>query len=282
MVVCGIMMLEALEDIAPQDLAREVEDLGFESLFFPEHSHIPCNRETIRFGQKELPDWYSHIPDPFIRMTAAAVVTERLKVGTCVCLIPEHDPIVLAKTVATLDVISGGRTILGIGAGWNAEELRDHGVALKDRWKVTRERVLAMKEIWTKDEAEYHGEFVDFPPMWCNPKPVQPGGPPVLMGAQSKWSWDRVAEYCDGWMPSMMADLDDLRAGMAAVRAAAERIGRDPNEINVSVWGVESAEDAEAQAEAGVERIIFRLQTESRTTLRGDLQRLVRIAASLG
>lgn len=147
---------------------------------------------------------------------------------------------------------------------------------------MTRERVLAMKEIWSKEEAEYHGEFVDFPPMWCNPKPVQPGGPPVLMGAQSKWSWDRVAEYCDGWMPSMMVDSDDLRAGMAAVRAAAQRIGRDPNEISVSVWAVESAEDAEAQAEAGVDRIIFRLHTESRKALRGDLQRLARIAASLG
>ncbi len=274
-------MLEVRPDILPQDLALAVEKRGFESLFFPEHSHIPCSRETIRFGQRELPDWYSHLMDPFVALSAAATVTERIKLGTCVCLIPEHDPIVLAKTIATLDVISRGRVLIGIGAGWNAEELRNHGVAFADRWKVTRERVLAMREIWTHEEAVYHGEFVDFDRMWLHPKPVQRGGPPILLGAQSRWAWGRVAEYCDGWLPSLMAELDDLKSGIAALQEAARKAGRSPDSLSVTVWGVQSEEQARDVAAVGVDRLVFRLETESAVSLGADLDAYAKIARGL-
>ena len=281
MVDCGIMMLETHDDIAPQDLARAVESRGFESLFFPEHSHIPTSRETIRMGQKDLPDWYSHIPDPFVSCAAAAVATERIKIGTCICLIPEHDPIILAKTVASVDRVSGGRFILGIGSGWNAEELADHGVAFTDRWAVTRERVLAMREIWTQDEAEFHGEFVDFPPMWCWPKPIQPDGPPILMGAQSQWSPQRVAEYCDGWLPSLMVDPDEFGAMLSNVHDEWRAAGRDIATLDLTIWGVQSP-DAARQAHAlGANRIVFRLETESADTLAADLDAYWAIAQSL-
>lgn len=165
-------------------------------------------------------------------MTAAAVATTTLKVGSSICLVTEHDPFNLAKACASLDVISGGRLVLGIGAGWNAEEMEEHGVALKDRWKVTRERVLAMRQLWTQEEAEFHGEFVDFEKAWAYPKPVTPGGPPVLMGAGSKWTADRVVEYCDGWMP--LDGLNDIAEGLEQLKAAADRAGRPFEELSFS------------------------------------------------
>jgi probable F420-dependent oxidoreductase len=149
----------------------------------------------------DLPQMYKEFFDPFIGLTVVAAVTEKIKVGTSVCLVPEHNTINLAKTIACLDRVANGRFLFGIGAGWNAEEMGDHGVEFKDRWKVTRERILAMREIWTKDVAEYHGKYVNFDSMWCWPKPVQPGGPKVLLGAWSKFVPKRIADYCDGWIP---------------------------------------------------------------------------------
>ena len=175
MVACGLMMLGVVDGLSPQALAVEAEARGFESVFFPEHTHVPVGRPTIRFGDRALPDWYSHLLDPFVALTAAAMATERIKVGTCVCLVAEHDPIALAKTVATLDVISGGRFIFGVGAGWNDLELADHGVAYADRWAVTRENVLAMREMWTAEEAAFSGRFVEFGPLLSWPKPVAGG-----------------------------------------------------------------------------------------------------------
>ena len=281
MVDCGIMMIETHDDIAPQDLARAVEARGFESVFFPEHSHIPTSRETVRMGQQDLPEWYSHIPDPFVSCAAAAVATERIKIGTCICLIPEHDPIILAKTVASVDRVSGGRFLFGIGAGWNAEELRDHGVALEDRWAVTRERILAMRAIWTQDTAEYHGAFVDFPPMWCWPKPVQPGGPPILLGAQSRWAPKRVAEYCDGWLPSLMVDPEEFGAMLSDVQSEWSAAGRDPATLDLTIWGVQTAESAQQSAALGANRIVFRLETESAGTLGADLDAYAAIARTI-
>jgi probable F420-dependent oxidoreductase len=275
------MMIETRDDIAPQDLARAVEARGFESLFFPEHSHIPTSRETIRMGQKELPAWYSHVPDPFVSCAAAAVATERIKIGTCICLIPEHDPILLAKSVATIDRLSGGRFLFGIGAGWNAEELRDHGVAFEDRWTVTRERILAMREIWTQDAAEYHGEFVDFPPMWCWPKPIQPGGPPILLGAQSRWSPKRVANYCDGWMPSLMVDPDEFGAMLGNVQNEWQAAGRDLATLDLTIWGVQTREAAQQARALGANRIVFRLDTDSAATLGADLDAYWEIGQTL-
>src|SRR5215471_12476433 len=172
MVDFGFVTIPTHYTIQPAELGRWSEENGFESVWFGEHTHIPTSRKTPFPLGGELPEYYKQFYDPFIGLTAAAAVTQKLKVGTSVCLVPEHPPITLAKTIACVDRVSNGRFLFGIGAGWNAEEMADHGVALKDRWKVTRERVLAMQEIWTKEVAEFHGQFVNFDPLWCRSKPV--------------------------------------------------------------------------------------------------------------
>jgi probable F420-dependent oxidoreductase len=181
----GVFIFPTDYSIQPVAFAKEAEGHGFESVFFPEHTHIPTSRTSPYPGGGDLPKEYWHSHDPLVALAAVAGATETIRLGTGITLITEHDPLLMAKQVASLDVISNGRVILGIGAGWNREEMGHHGVGFKDRWKVTRERILAMREIWTAEEAEYHGEFVDFDPVWAYPKPVQKGGPPILMGAQS-------------------------------------------------------------------------------------------------
>ena len=251
--------------IHPSDLGRAAEERSLESLWFPEHTHIPTSRETPYPGGGDLPREYSHTHDPFVALTAVAVVTERIKVGTSITLIPEHDPIALAKTVASLDVISGGRVLMGIGAGWNREELRDHGVAFKDRWKVTRENILAMRALWTQEEAEFHGDFVDFDRAWSYPKPLQPGGVPVLLGAASDWAAVRVADYCDGWMPNARGmGPDILRGRMEELRAAAEKVGRSFDTIQKSIFGPPPEPGALTEYfEMGFDRAILRLPNEA-------------------
>ena len=165
----GVSMFPTDYAIQPIELAKEAEAHGFESLFFPEHTHIPTSRRTAWPGGGDLPQEYWHTHDPFVSLSAAAVATERLTLGTGICLVTEHNPITFAKTIASVDVISQGRLVIGIGAGWNAEEMANHGVPFADRWKITRERVLAMREIWTNDEPEYHGKHVDFAPLWSWP-----------------------------------------------------------------------------------------------------------------
>jgi probable F420-dependent oxidoreductase len=229
----GLVAIPTHYTIQPAEFGRWAEAHGFESVWFGEHSHIPTSRKTPFVMGGELPEYYKQFFDPFIGLAAAAAVTEKLKVGTSVCLVPEHNTINLAKTVACLDRVANGRLLMGIGAGWNAEEMADHGVDYKDRWKVTRERILAMREIWTKEVAEFHGKFVNFDPMWCWPKPVQAGGPPVLMGAWSKFVPARVAEYCDGWIP-VDAGVD-LARGIEAIRREVERRGRSFKDIDLSV-----------------------------------------------
>ena len=179
----GVLMFPADYAIQPIPLARAAEERGFESLFFPEHTHIPASRKSPWPGGGDLPQEYWRTHDPFVSLAAAAAVTRTLKVGTGITLVTERDPILMAKQVASLDAISEGRVLLGIGAGWNAEEMENHGVAYETRWKVLRERILAMRRIWTEDNPEFHGEFVDFEPIWSWTNPIQPGGPKVLMCA---------------------------------------------------------------------------------------------------
>src|SRR5436305_1302593 len=193
----GIAMFPTDYSITPSDLGQAVEERGFESLWFPEHTHIPTSRKSPWPGGPNLPDVYKQALDPFMALTAAAVATKRIKLATGICLVVERDPIHLAKHVASLDYLSGGRFIFGIGGGWNAEEMANHGTDFKKRWRVLRERVLAMKEIWTKEEAEFHGEFVNFDKIWCSPKPVQKPHPPIFMGGDGETTFDRVAEFCD-------------------------------------------------------------------------------------
>ncbi len=280
MTTFGVSMFPTDYAIQPIPLAKEVEARGLESLFFPEHTHIPTSRQTPWPGGGDLPREYWHTHDPFVGLMAAAASTEKLIVGTGILLVPERDPIVTAKQIASLDMISGGRVIIGIGAGWNAEELESHGVAYKDRWKVTRESVLAWRELWTQEEAEYHGEFINFEKSWSYPKPTTPGGPPVLLGAESKWAADRVAEYCDGWMP--INGRGDLRAGVEELKAACERIERDFSELDLAVFGMGPDEARATELmEIGFQHLIFGLPSDTAEKVLPIMDDYAKLAESL-
>jgi probable F420-dependent oxidoreductase len=190
--------------IRPDDLARACEERGYDSLWLGEHINIPVSRRTAYPLGGELPKYYSHMRDPFISLMAAAGVTKNLKLATGICLMVERDPITTAKEVATLDCLSNGRVIFGIGGGWNAEEMENHGTSFDRRWKVLRERVLALKAIWTQDEPSFHGEFVNFDRLWSYPKPVQKPHPPIIMGSVKPQGLQRIVDYCDGWCPADM------------------------------------------------------------------------------
>ncbi|MBK7598480.1 MAG: LLM class F420-dependent oxidoreductase [Acidobacteria bacterium] len=260
----GAMMFATDYAIRPDELARELEERGFESMWVPEHTHIPASRRTPYPGGGDLPREYWHSYDPFIALTAAAAVTKRIRLGTGICLMIERDPITTAKEVASLDMLSNGRLIFGIGGGWNAEEMENHGTNYKKRWKILRERILAMKEIWTKEEAEYHGEFVNFDPIWSHPKPVQKPHPPILMGGYGPTTFDRVVEYCDGWFPiGLMAG--NIEEKIAELKQKAESAGRDPNTISVTVALPQPDQNVvDRMASAGVERVIFILPSAQR------------------
>ena len=234
MATFGVEMFPTDYSIRPDEFAKAAEECGFSSVFFPEHTHIPSSRKTPFPMGGELPKEYSHVHDLFIAMTAAAIATKRVKIGAGVCLMTEHDPIHLAKQAASLDVLSNGRVILGIGAGWNAEEMEDHGVPFKRRWRVTGERVKAIKRIWNDENAEFHSEFVNFDPIWCWPKPVQPGGPPIWMGSLSEKALDRVVDYCDGWFP-VQAPVHALKSRLEKLRGAADRAGRKFETIDLAI-----------------------------------------------
>ena len=185
--------------IAVDELAVALEERGFESLFQPEHTHIPSSRQTPFPGGGDLPREYSNTYDPFVSLSIAAACTKKLKIGTGICLIPQREPIQTAKSVASLDKLSGGRFVFGIGGGWNVEEMNNHGAEYKTRFKLMRERILAMQAIWREEAATFHGDFVNFDAIWSNPKPVQKPNPPVLLGGETDYTLKRVVEYCDGW-----------------------------------------------------------------------------------
>ncbi len=248
----GVSTFITDEGIEPTVLGPALEKRGFTSLYLAEHTHIPVSRETPYPGGDELPRVYYRTFDPFVSLAAIAAVTERLELGTGIALVAQRDPIILAKEVATLDRISGGRAVLGIGAGWNREEMRNHGTDPKTRMALVREYVLAMKEIWTKDEAEFHGEFVDFDPIFSWPKPVRT--PPVLVGGWGPKTFDRVLEYGDGWLPIAG---DNLAEGIRELR---ERAGRH---VPVTVYAAPAKPEViERLTEAGVDEILLFLPTK--------------------
>ena len=266
----GAMMFSTDYSIRPDDLARLLEDRGFESMWVPEHSHIPAERSSPWPGGGDLPQDYWHTYDPFVALTAAAAVTTDLKLGTGICLVIERDPIMLAKEVASVDRLSGGRFIFGIGGGWNREEMANHGTRFRSRWRLLRERILAMKEIWTQEEAEFHGEFVNFDKMWAYPKPVQRPHPPILMGGDGATTFDRVVEFCDGWMPisGRSSEGTSLQEKIVLLRRQAEEAGRDPASINITIFGARPEPDAIARLKAaGVDRAIFGLPSTERDTV---------------
>ncbi len=215
-------------------LAVAAEERGFESLWVTDHSHIPARRAAPYPGGGGLPKHFFHIADPFVSLTAAAVATETIKLGTCVCLLTEREPISLAKTVATLDRLSNGRFQFGVAGGWIAEAMENHGTPFKKRWQVVRERIEAMKAIWTQEEASYDGEFVKFERIISYPKPLQKPYPPILMGSASERARKRAVRYCDGWIP-VDGRIDDMPAAIASLAREAEQAGRDPASIPVSV-----------------------------------------------
>lgn len=256
-------------------LARAAEERGFESLFVPEHTHIPVERRSPFPLGGDLPKEYYHDCDPFITLTAAAMVTTRLRIGTGISLITEHDPIVLAKVVATLDLISNGRVILGVGAGWNEEEMSNHGTPPKSRWKVLRERVEAMRLMWEREQAEYHGDFVDFAPIYSYPKPVQ-RPLPVLLGGHGYKALRRVVRYCDGWAP-VEAAVRDAKKEVQNLRNLAEASGRDPKSLNVTmVLARPDQKSIDRNIEAGVDRVVFGVAVGQAETVLPEMDRYAR------
>ena len=255
-----------------RDVARAAEESGFESLWVPEHTHIPVSRRSPYPGGGELPREYASTLDPFVALTAAAAVTTTLRLGTGVCLVVERDPITLAKEVASLDLLSGGRFLFGIGGGWNLEEMANHGTEPRTRWRLLRERVLAMKRIWTEDEAEYHGRFVDFDPIWSWPKPAQRPHPPIIIGGDGDHTLERVVEYGDEWMPIAGRRETPLPERIAELNALAAAAGRGPIPVTV-FWARPDQGALERYAEAGVHRCIFALPSQGREATLERIQR---------
>jgi len=253
--------------IRPDELARDLEQRGYESLWLPEHTHIPASRRSPYPGGGDLPKEYWHTHDPFLALTAAAIATKKLRVATGICLIIQRDPIITAKEVASLDMLSGGRFIFGIGGGWNADEMENHGTIFKKRWRVLRERVLAMKEIWTKEEAEFHGEFVNFDKIWSYPKPVQKPHPPILMGGDGPTTFNRVIEFSNGWLPLGYRKID-ITQKIKDLRRQAEAAGRDPKSVSITVFGANpQPATLDELRKAGVERAVFMLPADQRDTV---------------
>jgi len=272
----GVAIFPTEYAIPMTELAPAAESLGFESLWVAEHSHIPASRESAWPGGADLPKQYWHTLDPFVALTAAALASKTLLVATGICLVVQRDPIHTAKQVASLDHVSNGRFLFGIGAGWNREEMADHGTEFGSRFKLMRERVEAMKAIWTQDEAEYHGEMVDFGPMWCWPKPIQKPHPPILLGGSGPNVLKRAVAYADGWMPNRGDDLGRI----SELRELGNAAGRGP--IPVTTYPKADPAEIERAAEAGVERCIYYLPSDSRDQALARLEELAALIRPFG
>jgi probable F420-dependent oxidoreductase len=271
----GIFFFPTEYSIELTELAVELEQRGFESLMVCEHSHIPASRKTEWPGGGELPKEYYHTYDPFIALSFAAGATKTLKIGTSICLVPQRDPFNLAKQVASLDCLSGGRFIFGIGGGWNVDEMENHGATYNSRFKILRETILAAKQLWTQEQGEYHGDFINFDPAFSAPKPRQTPHPPILLGGNTDHTLRRVVEYCDGWLPMGPSNMTD---GMARLRRIAEEAERDMATLQTTVFQmaslttlVEQSDESDKVAlegykNAGVNRVLLLLPTADRDT----------------
>jgi probable F420-dependent oxidoreductase len=269
----GVQVRATAEGVDLRWIAREVEARGFESLFLPEHTHVPVTRRSRHPGGEELMVAALKGYDPFVGLAIVAAATERLRIGTGVCLIPQHDPIVLAKQVATLDVLSGGRVSLGVGAGWNREEMQNHGVEPARRWDAMRETVLAVKRIWTEDEASFDGAFVRFTTLRQEPKPRQRPHPPILIGGEGPGVLARVIEYGDGWLPN---DHPEVLTRSEELNRLAAAVGRGA--IPVSVYAMPHDGEAVARyAESGIVRCVFNLPSRDAAETSAVLDRLAEI-----
>lgn len=277
----GVTIFPTDYTITPADLAVAAEDRGFDSMWFAEHSHIPVSRKSPWPGGADLPKMYYDTFDPFVALASAASVTTKIKLATGICLIVQRDPIHTAKEVASLDHLSKGRVLFGIGAGWNAEEMEDHGTDFKRRFKVMRERIEAMKALWTENEAEYHGEFVDFDPTFAWPKPVQKPHPPIHVGGGFPGAAKRAVRYGDGWMP--IYGRDDITEYLPEFRKMAEEAGRDPATLEVSIFGCVAKPDVlEKFRDAGVTRCVFGLPPADRDTVLPILDGYAEVKKQIG
>jgi len=264
----GVAIFPTDYAISMTELAPAAEQLGFESLWVAEHTHIPSNRESPWPAGGELPKHYWHTLDPFIALTAAALASKTIRVATGICLLTERDPIHAAKQAASVDLVSNGRFIFGIGAGWNREEMANHGTDFSTRWKLMRERAEAIKAIWTQDPAEYHGEMVNFGPMWSFPKPAQKPHPPIVLGGSGPRILERVVRYADGWMPNR----GDVLERIPELQRMAKDAGRDP--IPVTYYPKATAEEIERCARAGVDRLIWYVPPDGRDPALRKLEEL--------
>ncbi|MDB5373463.1 MAG: class F420-dependent oxidoreductase [Belnapia sp.] len=271
----GAAMFFTDYSMRPAELAVALEERGFESLWAPEHSHIPLARATPWPGGSELPKQYYDVMDPFVTLTAAAAATTTLKIGTGICLVVQRDPIQTAKSVASLDQVSGGRFLFGVGNGWNQEEIEDHGTAFATRHKLARERIEAMQAIWTQSKPEYHGEFVDFKPMMTWPKPLQKPHPPIIVGGAFPWGAKRAIRYGNGWMPHRARQhYADVAALVPQFRALAAEAGRTEDSLPITIWGVEESRDALlADRDLGIDRVVLSLEAAKREVILPELDR---------
>jgi probable F420-dependent oxidoreductase len=264
----GIFVFQTGESVDSAILAKHAEELGFESFWVPEHAIIPVHTTSPYAGSPDgvIPKEYGRIVDPFVALARASAVTQTIKLGTGICLVPEHHPLHLAKVIASLDHSSGGRFIFGIGAGWLKEETEIMGGDFPHRWTQTREAILAMKALWTQDEAEYHGTYYDFPPVRSFPKPAQKPHPPVYLGGKARNAFSRIVAWGDGWMPNRTS-AEEIRHGRHTLNELAEQAGRDPHSIAILAFGhaghFKSREQVQELQEAGANRVTLWLeQTE--------------------
>lgn len=253
----GALIFPTDRAMRPERLAAELERRGYESMWVAEHTHIPLSRKSPYPGGGELPEMYTRTMDPFVALTAAAMATTTLRVGTGICLVNQHHPINAAKQAASIDHLSGGRLLFGVGVGWNTDEMEHHGVDPSKRRSSARERVLAIRELWMAEEAEFHGEYVDFSASLSYPKPVSSPHPPILMGgAGGPVTFRHVVEYCDGWIP--IHGRSDPLENLPLLRSMAADAGRDPDSLDISIYGCPmDAETVDRYREAGVDRVIF-------------------------
>jgi probable F420-dependent oxidoreductase len=260
----GAFMFATDYNIDIVELATAMEDRGFDALFVPEHTHIPSSRLSPFPGGGDLPKKYIHTHDPMVSLAFAAAATKTLTIGTGICLVPQHDPIVLAKAIASLDMLSGGRFVFGIGGGWNVDEMENHGATYDTRFAIMRENILAMKAIWTEDTASFEGDFVNFDKIWSYPKPVQDPHPPILLGGETDYTLRRVVDYCDGWFPRARGGFDPHTA-MQRLRKHADAAGRDMRTLQVTVFAAPADKaKLDSYRQHGIDRVLLEIPDTSR------------------
>src|SRR3954466_4813426 len=280
----GVAMFFTDYSMTPQELAVEAETRGFDSVWSPEHSHIPLSRESAFPSGGDLPKKYYDAMDPFVALMAAAAVTKTIKVGTGVCLVVQRDPIQTAKLVSSIDQLSNGRFLFGVGNGWNKDEMRNHGTVFETRHKLARERIEAMKAIWSESKPEYHGEMVDFDPMMTWPKPLQKPHPPILVGGAFPYGARRALRYGDGWMPHRTrTQYADVQSLLPKFREMAAEAGRDPASVPITIWGAkENLDLLKRDRDDGVSRLVVSFDSAKADAILPELDRWASLIRQLG